>query len=204
MKFVNYILHFKKQRCIIKLMSVELHVGSTSRHVKVAPAEAATDAHLHDSDIHVTPHETKGRTGAPTQPMRDKDLRVGAITRVRETVGDVMDTGGPLPDRAVFAGAECGVVFDVRKLGFVSKTVAAVVVFDRENGTRFGIGEAGGVRYPTRDVLRSWASRGKKTIGQVMSERLGGDPQDPHAMLGKGTRVDQVRAAYASAFDNAR
>lgn len=188
-------------------MSVLAEVGSTWPG-KVAPFVEVTSRHFGASDVQVGRHDTGSRNRAPKQPMSRRSLELGAGERLLATLDDMRNAGtypeaGKSIEPTAVGGAECGVIFSLKdsqgkvRPGFFSQTVAAVAVFDA-SGVRFGVGRDGGTRYPARDVVRAWVTR--STVGEAMSRRLGGDPQDPHAMLGQGRRADQVRRAYEAAF----
>lgn len=74
-----------------------------------------------------------------------------------------------------------------------------------QNRAFVGVGTSTGVVFPTEYVEEARARPGgftRHTVGSVIAERLGGDPQDPHSTLTNGRlkRVDTLVPAVVAAL----
>ena len=78
---------------------------------------------------------------------------------------------------------ESGIFFSLRKFGIYDKTIAYVEnLSTHETATAI----SDGVRFPWQDVRSAFFKKGrfkKNTVGQSITERLGGNHQDPHKQV---------------------
>lgn len=126
------------------------------------------------------PHPIKASSGINEQPLGRRQTERGARNRAAN-----LETtfGNNVPAEGVIVSTESGVFFSLRRFGFVDRTIA----YAKDLATqRDAVAISDGVRFPTRDVIQTLRKPGgfkKNTVGQSITERLGGNHQDPHLQV---------------------
>ena len=166
---------------------MHLVLGSTSSHKLDAVRQAC-----HSLGLQVTIEGIKAASGQNEQPVGFKETFAGALTRAQAARS--RDT------QAVAIGIESGIFHIPRST--ITLDIAVIVLLTLD-GLQI-VTTTNGVQFP-KECVKIAKKRGfnKTTVGAVIAEKFGGDPNDPHATItqGKVTRTGTLIPALVSALE---
>lgn len=150
--------------------SINITLGSTSAHKLDAVRQACQKLELSSVVFGV-----KTSSGQNEQPVGFDETFSGALTRA-------ISAKSQDPD-----GIAIGIESGIFRLGTTSVTLDFAIIVVLTSDGRQIITTSEGIQFP-EDCVKIAEERGFKTttVGSVITEKLGGDPTDPHSVLTKG------------------